>query len=139
MTTFEWAMVSISAGGFVLSAGGVLAGCIWGVARIRQYTVEQIASERSARSKEIIKLAETFANDQKTQDHNFGEMGNALRRFIETVEKEMHEIEIWGRDNYALKHDVEKSVGALLEYVKETRTDIKADIRSLSAKIDARS
>jgi hypothetical protein len=29
MTTFEWAMVSIAAGGFILTAAGLLGGCIW--------------------------------------------------------------------------------------------------------------
>lgn len=134
MTTFEWAMVSISAGGFLLSAGGILAGCIWGVAKIKQHTVEQISAEREIRSEAIAKVAASFAADQKTQDHNFGEMGAALRRFIEEVEKEMHRIEIWGRDNYAIKDDVK----ALRADIKDMRKEIKDDFSSLSAKIDAK-
>jgi len=138
MTTYEWTMVCIASGGFTITVGGTLAGCVWGVAKIKQYTVEQIAAEQLIRAKTIADVAKTFAEDQKTQDHNMGEMGSALRRFIEAVEKEMHQIEIWGRDHYALKNDVEKSTNALLMYVKEMRTEIKADLLNLGVKLDAR-
>lgn len=134
MTTFEWAMVSIAAGGFILTLGGTLAGCIWGVAKIKQYTVEEIATEQRIRADAIAKVAADFAADQKTQDHNYGEMGNALRRFIETVEKEMHAIEMWGRDNYALKDDVK----VIRTDIKEMRNEIKSDIKDLRSAIDAK-
>jgi hypothetical protein len=135
MTSFEIAMVSITAAGFLLTAAGTVAACVWGVAQIKQYTVEQIAAEQALRAREIAKVAETFAKDQKTQDHNYGEMGAALRRFIEAVEKEMHEIEIWGRDNYALKEDVKY----IRDDIKAMASSIKQDFKDLTAKIDAKS
>ena len=133
MTTFEWAMVSIAASGFVLTAGGVLGGCIWGVAKIKNFAVQQIAKEQKIRAEAIAKVAEVFANDQKTQDRNFGEVGLSLRQFIQAVEKEMHEIEIWGRDNYALKDDVKD----IRNDIKAMASSIKQDFKDLNDKIDA--
>jgi hypothetical protein len=35
MTTFEWAMVSLTALGFLVTVRGVLGGCVWAVAKIK--------------------------------------------------------------------------------------------------------
>lgn len=132
MTTFEWAMVSIAAGGFLVTVGSVLGGCIWGVAKIQLGTDNKIAAERVERAEAIAVALKQFSSSQATQDHNFGEVGLSLRRFIETVEKEMHEIEIWGRDHYALKDDV-KDIRA---DIKDMRTEINLSITELGRKID---
>ena len=131
MTTFEWAMVSIAAAGFLLTAGGVLGGCIWGVAKIKQSTDEQLVVERSDRTNAIAAANARFDAAQVTQDHNFGEVALSLRRFIETVEKEMHSIEMWGRDHYALKDDVRE----IRADIKGLRDDLKSDFKELRAEI----
>ena len=133
MTTFEWAMVSISLGGFVVTTGGVLGSCVWAVGKIRQNTVHQIAQERVERAAAITRAYEKFDDAQRIQDHNFGEVGLSLRRFIEEVEKEMHEIEMWGRDNYALKTDVKD----IRTDIKEMRAEIKSDLAAIVRKIDS--
>lgn len=132
MTTFEWAMVSIALGGFLVTTGSVLASCIWAVAQIQRATSDQIVLERAERAEAIAKAMDHFDAAQLTQDHNFGEVGLSLRRFIETVEKDMHNIEIWARDNYALKDDVRD----IRADIKDMRDEIKTDLRSLSTKID---
>lgn len=132
MTTFEWMMVSISIAGFLLTLGGVLGSCIWAVAKIKQNTLEQIAIERIERAAAIARAYERFDEAQRTQDHNFGEVGLSLRRFIEEVEKEMHAIEMWARDHYALKDDVKD----IRTDIKEMRTEIKSELKELGKKID---
>jgi hypothetical protein len=132
MTTFEWAMVSIAAAGFLVTLGTVIGGCVWAVARIKETTDAQIITERIERTEAIANAMNRFDAAQVSQDHNFGEVGLSLRRFIETVEKEMHAIEMWGRDNYALKNDVVD----VRKDIKEMRTEIKADITELGRKID---
>lgn len=134
MTTFEWAMVSIAAGGFLVTVGSVLGGCIWGVAKIQRATDEKIVAERIDRAAAITTATERFEAAQLAQDHNFGEVGLSLRRFIETVEKEMHAIEMWGRDHYALKDDV-KDIRA---DIRGLRDDLKSDFKELRAVIDAK-
>lgn len=148
MTTFEWVMVSLTAAGFLLTACGVLGGCVWAVAKIKSDIDEKITAERlridtifeaerenDARS--MKDFATKFASEQKIQDANAGEMGAALRQYIANVEKEMHAIEIWGRDHYAQKPDVEKSFTSLREDIRGMTGEIKADIRALAAKIDS--
>jgi hypothetical protein len=132
MTTFEWAMVSISLGGFILTSGGVLGSCIWAVAKIRQNTLVLIAQERIERAEAVAKALKRFDEAQRIQDHNFGEVGLSLRRFIEEVEKEMHAIEMWARDHYALKEDVKD----IRDDIKEMRSEIKSDLAALGKKID---
>lgn len=134
MTTFEWAMVSIAAAGFLVTTGSVIGGSVWAVAKIREATIKQINDERTHRSEAINMALARFDDAQRIQDHNFGEVGLSLRRFIEEVEKEMHEIEMWGRDHYALKEDVKDIRGD----IKDMRTEIKADITELGRKIDGK-
>ena len=132
MTTFEWAMVTIAACGFLLTTAGVLGSCIWTVAKIKQQTDKHILLERVERAEAINHAMTRFDAAQQSQDHNFGEVGLSLRRFIETVEKEMHEIEMWGRDHYALKDDVKD----IRSDIKVLRDEIKSDFRELSNKIE---
>lgn len=147
MTTFQYWMIGLTCVGILITAGGVIGACVWAVAKIKADVTEKIAEERTRvdnimeaerenSTRGMREFASEFAAEQKTQDHNAGEMGAALRRYIETVEKEMHKIEIWGRDNYALKNDVDKSIAAAREDVRIMTADIKTDLRALAAKID---
>jgi hypothetical protein len=63
-------------------------------------------------------------------------MGAALRRFIEGVEKEMHAIELWGRDHYVQKPDFDKAIDTIRGDLKGMASEIKDDFRELYAKID---
>lgn len=143
MTTFEWAMVSIAAAGFLVTAGSVIGGCVWGVVNIKagvddKITDERIRidaifeAERENYARSMKDFAAEFSAEQKAQDHNVGEMGAALRQYIANVEKEMHKIEIWGRDHYAIKDDVKD----LRTDIHAMRTEIKTDITELGRKID---
>ncbi|HEY8751601.1 MAG TPA: hypothetical protein VIM11_26705 [Tepidisphaeraceae bacterium] len=134
MTTFEWTMVSISAAGFFVTVGGVIGACVWAVAKVRQSTIEHIADERAQRTVAIQHAMAKFDETQDEQNHNFGEVGLSLRRFIEQIETKVHEVEIWGRDNYALKHDV----ADVRKDIKEMRMEIVTDIKELGRKIDSK-
>jgi hypothetical protein len=84
-------------------------------------------------------FASNFATEQKEQDHNVGEMGAALRQYIANVEKEMHQIEIYGRDHYAKEKNVDKAIAAMLDHIRSMTQEIKTDIRALDSKIGAAS
>jgi hypothetical protein len=148
MTVFEWVIVSLTAAGFLVTVAGVLGGCVWAVAKIKSDVDEKVTAERTridlifeaerendARS--MKDFANNFADEQKAQDHNVGEMGAAIRQYVASVEKEMHKIEIWGRDHYVQKPDFEKTIDAVRQDIRGMTTEIKADIRSLATKIDA--
>ena len=132
MTSFEWFMVVISGAGFLVTTGGLIGGSVWAVSKIRLATAAHIKDERIQRSEAIAMAMKRFDEAQSVQDHNFGEVGLSLRRFIESIEKKVHEVEIWGRDNYALKHDV----ADVRKDIKEMRAEIVTDIKALGAKID---
>ena len=55
-----------------------------------------------------------------------------MRQKIAEVESEMHKIEIWGRDSYVQKPELND----LRRDIKEFAADIKKDVRELSAKMD---
>lgn len=140
---------TIAAAAFALNVGVQIVGAVWAVAKIKQEITEKIADEVLARTSasalavesrnaEMEKLRREFSDAQRTQDHNMGEMGSALRRFIETVEKEMHDIEIWGRDNYVQKGEFEKATDLFRNDITTLRTEIKADFKELGAMIAAK-
>ena len=134
MTTYEWTMVAISSSGFLVTIGGVIAACVWAVAKVKQGTMEHIKDERVQRADAIHKAMLRFEETQTIQDHNFGEVGLSLRRFIEQIEKKVHEVEIWCRDNYALKHDV----ADVRRDIREMRAEVVTDIKELGKKIDGK-
>jgi hypothetical protein len=156
MSLEQWLQV----GGFLIVVGGV----IWGAANLKSSILQEIASVQTKmserisaevlartaaqaeatakRNTELDVLRKDFHEAQRAQDHNFGEMGAALRRFIETVEKDMREIEIWGRDHYVQRGEFEKATESIRSDIKELGADIKSDIREridgLSKRIDGR-
>lgn len=138
MTVFEWGMLSVAVLGFLVTAGSVLGGCVWAVARIKAEVTERIDQERKITNEALNGFRADWADNQRIQDHNFGETIRALRSFIEAVEKEMHKIEMWGRDHYAQKPEVEKAIGALRDDIKTWFAEIKSDIRALSSKVDSK-
>jgi len=134
MTTYEFTMVCIASGGFLVTIGGVIGACVWAVAKIKQSTIGHIKDERIQRADAINKAMKRFAETQATQDHNFGEVGLSLRRFIEQIEKKVYEVELYGRDNFALKNDV----ADVRKDIKEMRAEIVTDIKELGKKIDSK-
>jgi hypothetical protein len=68
-----------------------------------------------------------FEADQKQQDHNFGEVGIAMRQYIADVEKKVREVEIYGRDNYVKIPEFEKAMDRLSIDLKSFVAEIKKD------------
>ena len=56
---------------------------------------EQIEDEREKVIARIDGMEARFEDDQKTQDHNFGEVGAFIEQYIADVEKKLREVEIW--------------------------------------------
>lgn len=129
---------TIAAAAFGLNVLIQVCGAVWAVANIKSDLAKQIAAEREETMAGFADLKAEFLKDQKAQDHNFGEVGAAMRQYIANVEKEMHEIEIWGRDNFVLKDDFVKATNRLEAAIINMASDIKTDLRGLTAKIDAR-
>lgn len=132
MTPFQWVTLILGALGFAATWTIGVIGITRAVESIKEYASTKISAETEKLSGKLSALSERFEEDQKTQDHNFGEVGAAMRQYIADVEKKVREIEIWGRDNYAMKDDVRD----ILKDIKDMRADIKSDFRDLNAKID---
>jgi hypothetical protein len=146
MTVAQWIMLGLGIAGFLLTWTGMAVGLTRFAESIKQDTSEKIAAEvlartkaisalDSARSAEIESLRREFHEAQKAQDSHVGEMGAALRRFIESVEKEMHSIEIWNRDNFVQKGEFERATDSIKADIKAMATEIKADIKDLKIEL----
>jgi hypothetical protein len=140
-------MIALTVVGILITSGGVVGACVWAVAKIKADITDKISEERTRvdtmfeaerenNSRDMRDFALEFAAEQKSQDHNTGEMGASLRRHIEDVEREMHKIEIWGRDNYARQSDLNNSITTVRADISAMRTEIKTDFRDLNVKID---
>lgn len=117
----------------LLNAGVALGGIVWAVGKIRTDNAEKIAEAKLGFEERFSDLLERFSADQKTQDHNFGEVGAAMRQYIADVEKKVREVEIWGRDNYVQKGDLKPMLDQLRSDFKEAVGEIKEDMRRLLA------
>ena len=105
----------------------------------RKVVVERIDSERNKILEKIEIIERRFEDEQKKQDHNFGEVGASVRQYTADVEKKLREVEIYGRDNYVKIPDFEKALDRLSGELKSLAGEIKKDFRELKADISARS
>lgn len=79
----------------------------------------------------IDEMEDKFEESQRTQDHNFGEVGHAMRAHIADVKEKIREVEIYGRDHYVKIPDFEKAVDRLGDTMKEAVADLKKDMRHI--------
>lgn len=131
MTTYQWVTLGLGAFGFI---GTWILGAFKlgrAVEQMKAGVKEQIEQEREKIIDKIDAMEARFDTDQKTQDHNFGEVGAAMRQYIADVEKKVREVEIYGRDNYLKIPDFERAVERLSADFKNAVSEIKGDIREL--------
>lgn len=131
MTTFEWLHGSLLVVGF-------LGTWIFGAFKLGRAAEKMRGDvERELEQKEdkilleIKKLEKKFDDDQKSQDHNFGEVGAAMRQYTADVERRLHEHEIYGRDNYVKIPDFKEALELFRSELKNGLAEIKRDISQL--------
>lgn len=131
MTFYQWVTLGLGACGFV---GTWIIGAFTlgrAVEQMKAGFKKAIEDERDKILEEIKELELKFVEEQRSQDHNFGEVGHAMREKIASVENKIREVEIYGRDNYVKIPDFEKAVDRLSETMTAGFAEIKADIRRI--------
>lgn len=131
MTTYQWVTLALGAFGFV--GTWVLGAFKLGraVEQMRAGVREEIEEEREKLIGKIDAIEARFDAEQQRQDHNFGEVGAAMRQYIADVEKKMREVEIYGRDHYVKISDFEKAIDRLGETFRLAIAELKDDIRHI--------
>lgn len=131
MTFYQWVTLGLTAAGFIGTwiIGAFMLGRA--VEQMRADIRTDIGAERDKVVKKIEELEEKFESEQRSQDHNFGEVGAAVRQYIADVEKKVREVEIYGRDNYVKITEFEKAIDRLSLNIKEAVTELKQDFRQL--------
>ncbi len=127
MGIYQWLMLALVALGFI--GTWVMGAFTLGraVEQMKASLRGDIHQERDKILQKIGNIEERFDSDQKTQDHNFGEVGASVRQYIADVEKKVREVEIYGRDNYVKIPDFEKAMDRLSSDLKLFAADIKKD------------
>src|ERR1044072_9286447 len=133
MTVYQWFPILSGALGFFITWT-----CLWfGAGRLDEQVKaefkKEIESEREKIVSKLDELEQRFFDEQKAQDHNFGEVGAAMRQYIADVEKKLREVEIWGRDNFVQKSEFEKATDRLEGAIKSLGAEIKADLKEMRA------
>lgn len=134
MTTYQWVTLGLGALGFIGTwiLGAFKLGRV--VEQMRAAVKEEIDQERDRLLERIEKMRADFVEEQRMQDHNFGEVGAAMRQYIADVEKKVREVEIYGRDNYVKIPDFEKALDRISGAINSALAEIKEDIRQLTKK-----
>jgi cell division protein ZapA (FtsZ GTPase activity inhibitor) len=131
MTAYQWVTLGLGALGFL---GTWILGAFYlgrAVEQMRAAVKEYIDAERDKIVSKIDAIEEKFLSDQRTQDHNFGEVGAAMRQYIADVEKKVREVEIYGRDHYVKIPDFEKAIDRIGEAFTTAIKELKEDMRSI--------
>src|SRR5574343_564253 len=131
MTIYQWVTLGLGAFGFL---GTWILGAFKlgrAVEQIQSSIKKYIDDELEKVFEKIDEMESRFEEDQKTQDHRFGEVGAAMRQYITDVEKKVRDVEIYGRDNYVKIPDFEKAIDRLGETMTKAVSELKEDIRRL--------
>jgi hypothetical protein len=131
MTTYQWVTLGLGALGFI---GTWILGAFKlgrAVEQMRAGVREEIEEEREKIIAKIDAMETRFEADQRSQDHNFGEVGAAMRQYIADVEKKLREVEIYGRDHYVKIPDFEKAIDRMGETIKNAVSNLKEDMRQI--------
>ena len=131
MTTYQWVTLGLGALGFI---GTWILGAFKlgrAVEQMRAGVREEIEEEREKIIAKIDAMETRFDADQRSQDHNFGEVGAAMRQYIADVEKKLREVEIYGRDHYVKIPDFEKAIDRMGETIKNAVSNLKEDMRQI--------
>lgn len=139
MTLYQWVALGLGAAGFLATwlFGAFKLGRA--VEQMQGAIKDKIDAEKLARMEAFERLREEFAESQRTQGHNFGEVGAAMRQYTADVEKQVRELEIWSRDHFVQKSEFERATETIRQDIKEMTRSIKEDFKDLNAKIDAKS
>lgn len=129
MSAFQWLTLGLGTVGFLLTWTGMVVSITRAVTSIKADTSERITEETKKVTERVTCAIEKFDEDQRTQDSRFGEVALGIRQKVADVEKEMHAIEIWGRDNYVLKNDFKADINRLETMFLRCADDIKRDVR----------
>jgi len=135
-TAFQWAALILGILGFGITWTGGVIGITRTVEKIKQDTSDKVSAASEVHAAQLSDLRAEFMREQKVQDHNFGEVGAAMRQYIANVEKEMHQIEVWGRDNFVLKDAFDKATDRIEGAIRDMAASIKSDFKDLNAKIE---
>lgn len=128
MELHQWVMLGLGALGFL---GTWILGAFRlgrAVEQMRAAVKEQIDDEREKIIGKIDALEARFEAEQKAQDHNFGEVGAAMRQYIADVEK-------FGLKNYVQKEDFKEAIGQVVSQIREGNAEIKAELKDLQKQI----
>lgn len=137
-TPYQWLALALGFLGFLVTWTGGIIGAFKAVSNIKEDTTEKIAAVELRIEEKVAELLEKFVDEQRVQDQRFGEVGAAMRQKIADVEKEMHAIEIWGRDNYVLKSEFIKATDQIRADIKAMGSEIKTDIKELTSKLNVK-
>jgi heme oxygenase len=135
MTTYQWVTLGLGALGFLVTwlLGAFKVGRA--VEQMRAAVREEIEQEREKVIEKIEDLERRFDADQKTQDHNFGEVGAAMRQYIADVEKKVREVEIYGRDNFVKKDEFVRATDSIRADIKALGAEIKSDLKGMQKEL----
>lgn len=146
MTGLQWATLGLGFLGFLLTWTGMVVGGTWALGKLNKDISDKIAAEKhdvatkfaaesSARAKALADAV--YARDVELDviRKEFGETGHALRRYMEGIEKEMHTIEIWNRDNYVQKGEFERAIDSIRSDIRALSSEIKIDFKELKAEL----
>lgn len=144
----EWAWLVALAALLVTIAINLIATGRW-VGSVKGYVDQEVAAERLARTTSMVsskdehakalsaavkdrddemeRLRREWSDSQRTQDNSFGEVGLSLRRAIDDLKDDIHEREMWGRDNYVQKGEIDS--------MRDDIKGLRSDIRDLIAEI----
>ena len=131
MTIYQWVTLGLGALGFL---GTWILGAFYlgrAVEQIRAAMKEYVDDERDKIIEKLGELERRFEEEQKSQDHKFGEVGAAMRQYTADVEKKVREVEIYGRDNYVKIPDFEKAIDRIGETFAAAIRELKDDMRRM--------
>ena len=131
MTAYQWVTIGLIVLGNVITLA-------FGSFKLGRAVEQMKDALKDHFNTELEELRNEFLASQKTQDHQFGEVGAAMRQYTADVEKKVREVEIWGRDHFVQKSEFERATDTIRQDIKDMSQSIKDDFKDLHTKIDGK-
>ncbi len=124
MTAYQWVTIGLIVFGNVVTL-------VFGSFKLGRAVEQMKDALKDHFNAELEQLRSEFSASQKSQDHNFGEVGAAMRQYTADVEKQVRELEIWGRDHFVQKEDFRAAMAQFREDLKDAVTEINKNMREI--------
>jgi len=135
VTFYQWLTLAMGTLGFLLTWTATVISVTRAVTKIRDDTTKKIIEETEKLTSRLELIVQKFDVDQRMQDERLMRECVSMRDMMSDFEKELHQVELFGRDNYVQKEEFAAQIQEVKNTFVRMSEEIKKDLKDLATQI----